>query len=256
MSDDRIDRLFGLALDEFVAARNELVRELRKEGKEEPAAEVAALRKPTVPVWAVNQLARRQRRDVDLLLDAGHRLRAAQAEPDPEQARDAFAKARDAEREAMRRLRAGAEELLAAERGGASPALVDRVLTTLRAAAVTEEGRELLARGRLTEELETTGFDLAASLVPKRPSGSSGAAARKRTGGDLAAARAELEQAKKRERDAARGLRTAERRAAQARREAEEAEAGLRDARTEAEEAAALVDAAEEAIRRAKGDGA
>ena len=127
------------------------------------------------------------------------------------------------------------------------------MLTTLRAAAVTEEGRELLARGRLTEELETTGFDLAASLVPKRPSGSSGGVARRRTGGDLAAARAELEQAKKREREASRLLREAERRAAQARREAEEAEAGLRDARKEAEEASASVEAAEQSVRRAKG---
>jgi hypothetical protein len=239
VSNDPLDPLFEVPLDEFVGVRNELARRLRKEGRDEQAAEVAALRRPTVPVWVVNQLARRQRRDVDLLLDAGHRLRAAQAESKPEEARDAFAKARDAEREAMRRLRAGAEELLAAERGTASPALVDRVLATLRAAAVSEEGRELLARGRLTKELETTGFELAASLVPKRKA----AAPAKRP--KLEAARTELERARKREREATRRLQAAERRA-------EEAQAKLGEARGEAEEASNAVAAAEAALERAR----
>lgn len=239
MSNDLVDRLFEARLDEFVGVRNELARELRQEGRDEQAAEVAALRRPTVPVWAVNQLARRQRRDVDLLLDAGHRLRAAQAESKPDEAREAFAKARDAEREAMRRLRAGAEELLAAERGSASPALVDRVLATLRAAAVTEEGRELLARGRLTKELETTGFELAASLVPKRRK----ATPAKRP--DLGAARAELDRARKREREATRRVQAAERRA-------KEAQAELGEARSEAEQASNAVAAAAAALERAR----
>ncbi|MEX2645549.1 MAG: hypothetical protein WD249_04725 [Gaiellaceae bacterium] len=234
-----LDRLFEAPLGGFVAARDELSRRLRKEGKPEQAAEVAALRKPAVPVWVVNQLARRRRRDVDLLLDAGHRLRAAQAEADPERAREAFAKARDAEREAMRRLREAAEELLAEERGGASEAMVERVLATLRAAAVTEEGREVLALGRLTGELETTGFELAASLVAKRKA----APAKRRP--ELEAARAELEQARKREREATRGLQAAERRA-------EEAEAELGEARREAEEASNAVAAAEAELGEAR----
>jgi hypothetical protein len=239
VSNDPLDRLFEAPLDEFVGVRNELARRLRQEGRDDQAAEVAALRKPTVPVWAVNQLARRQRRDVDLLLDAGHRLRAAQAESKPDEARDAFAKARDAEREAMRRLRAGAEELLAAERGSASPALIDRVLATLRAAAVAEAGRELLARGRLTQELETTGFELAASLVPKRKKASPA----KRP--DLGAARAELDRARKREREATRRVQAAERRA-------KEAQAELGEARREAEQASNAVAAAAAALERAR----
>jgi hypothetical protein len=239
VSNDPLDRLFEAPLDEFVGVRNELARRLRQEGRDDQAAEVAALRKPTVPVWAVNQLARRQRRDVDLLLDAGHRLRAAQAESKPDEARDAFAKARDAEREAMRRLRAGAEELLAAERGSASPALIDRVLATLRAAAVAEAGRELLARGRLTQELETTGFELAASLVPKRKKASPA----KRP--DLGAARAELDRARKREREATRRVQAAERRA-------KEAQAELGEARRGAEQASNAVAAAAAALERAR----
>jgi len=42
----------------------------------------------------------------------------------------------------------------------ASAATLERVSRTLRAAAVTEEGRELIARGRLVRELEPPGFDV------------------------------------------------------------------------------------------------
>ena len=72
------DGLYALPLDEFVAARNDLAKALKKEGDREGAAEVAALRKPTLVAWAVNQLAHTRRREVDLLLDAGKRLIDAQ----------------------------------------------------------------------------------------------------------------------------------------------------------------------------------
>ena len=78
-----VDQLYAVDLGEFTAARNDLVRRLRKEGEADRAAEIAALRKPSVPVWVVNQLARRDRRDIDLLLDASHRIRVAAAESDP-----------------------------------------------------------------------------------------------------------------------------------------------------------------------------
>jgi hypothetical protein len=38
--------LYGLPLEEFTSARNELVRELRRAGKKGAADEVGALRKP------------------------------------------------------------------------------------------------------------------------------------------------------------------------------------------------------------------
>jgi hypothetical protein len=52
MDDPSVDRLYELPLDEFVAARDALAKE-----RKDPA--VKKLRKPTVPAWAVNQLARR-----------------------------------------------------------------------------------------------------------------------------------------------------------------------------------------------------
>jgi hypothetical protein len=250
VTDEELDRLYGAPLGDFVAVRNELARGLRAEGRKEEADELAALKKPAVPVWVVNQLAREERRDVDLLLDVGHRLRAAQGETDPEKARKAFDSAREAEREALRRLTKAAAGLLAQEQGTAGQAMLDRVASTLRAAAVTEEGRELLARGRLTEELTTTGFELAAGLTPKAP-----APRAKRKRDDVPAARAALDEAKGRQRDAVRRARDAESDAKEARRALEAAEAALEEARAEAAEAESAVEDAAAELERAKRSG-
>ena len=56
--DTELDDLFARPLSEFTAARNELARRLRNAGQEDAAAGVQALKKPSVPVWTVNQLAR------------------------------------------------------------------------------------------------------------------------------------------------------------------------------------------------------
>ena len=74
------DDLYGLALDRFVAERGELAKSLRKYGRREDAAEIAALRKPSVAAWAANQLVRTQRSSVQELFDAGDALRDAQSD--------------------------------------------------------------------------------------------------------------------------------------------------------------------------------
>src|SRR5512141_3189256 len=140
--DEAIDELYGADLRAFVAERARLVRELRAQGDREDAEELAKLRKPTVFAWTLNQLARRERRDVDLLLDAGHRPREAQAGVLHGGDRVEFERARDLERAAARLL------------GGSSSSVLPQVSSTLRSAAVSEEGRELLARGRFTVPLE------------------------------------------------------------------------------------------------------
>lgn len=138
----------------------------------------------------------------------------------------------------MRRLGAAAKELLREEQGRASAAMVDRALATLRAASVTEEGRELLARGRLTEELAATGFELAASLVPPPPK-----TGRKRPAPkDAAKARERLREAKEREREASGRLRQAERRAAALRTELDAAKREVERLRGEADEARQAVE--------------
>jgi hypothetical protein len=68
----------------------------------------------------------------------------------------------------LNRLTKAAERLLRDARGTASPSALSQVDESLRAAAVTEEGREVLARGRFVEPLRASGFDAFAGIdVPK-----------------------------------------------------------------------------------------
>src|SRR5919201_960000 len=167
-AEEEIDRLYGLPLDEFTRARDELARRIRQEGDTERAAEVKALRKPSLPAWVVNQLARQRELDMQRLLKAGEQLAGAQIEAIRAQGGDAFLEARRDEQRALDALAARASEILAdAGRGGAA---LDRILATLRAGSVTEEGRALLRSGRLTEELEPPGFEALAGLdIPAGP---------------------------------------------------------------------------------------
>jgi hypothetical protein len=224
--ESELDELYALEPSEFVPERDRLARELRDEGRREEAEQIKSLRKPTVSAATINQLARRERREVDLLLDAGHRLRDAQkrllAGEDP----GSLDEARRIEREALGKLRRAARAILA-ESGRESGTTLDRIMATLQAAAISDEGRELLALGRLTGDLEATGFDLLAPMAK-------GAPKRKRP-----APRPKpkpkpdpkrLAQARAKVRDAEQALRAAERDADKARRELERAEKDLRAA--------------------------
>lgn len=75
---DDASEVFRADPDGFVAARNDLAARLAAEGRTDDAAAVKALRKPTVAVWALNQLHERDAEGVTALLDAGAELRAAQ----------------------------------------------------------------------------------------------------------------------------------------------------------------------------------
>ena len=75
---DETAEVFRADPEGFVAARNDLAARLAAEGRTDDAAAVKALRKPTVAVWALNQLHERDAEGVTALLDAGAELRAAQ----------------------------------------------------------------------------------------------------------------------------------------------------------------------------------
>ena len=71
--------LYGLPLERFTEERNALAKKLRQEGRREQATEVSKLRKPSMAAWAVNQLVRTQRREVEALFKSGDGLQSAQA---------------------------------------------------------------------------------------------------------------------------------------------------------------------------------
>ena len=74
------DELYALQPSELTRERDERAKALRKEGDRDEADAVKALRKPTLAAWALNQLARRQPKEVERLLAAGEELRSAQEE--------------------------------------------------------------------------------------------------------------------------------------------------------------------------------
>src|SRR5215212_2423814 len=78
--DQELDDLYGLPLEEWTQARNDLAGRLRKAHQTAQADAVRGLRKPSVVAWTVNQLARREERRMEALLNAGARLRASQEE--------------------------------------------------------------------------------------------------------------------------------------------------------------------------------
>jgi hypothetical protein len=73
-----IARLYALPLAEFTPARNALAARLRKAGQADEAEAVKALKKPTPPVWAINQVARQEPTAIQDFLEAVARLRSTQ----------------------------------------------------------------------------------------------------------------------------------------------------------------------------------
>jgi hypothetical protein len=217
MDEAHLDELYSAPLDEFIQRRTALAKELKAEGRADEAAEVAGTRKPSVPVWTANQLARRNRPAVEELLSSSEELRKALGKGD----RDAFAQAQSRQGAALRRLRDAARSLL----GDPTDPTLERIVSTFRDASSDEELAAQLAAGRLTEEPEPGGFDALAGLsfAPSKP----GAAKAKREDGSrarrLAEARAALREAKTKHRELERAARDAEKAAERARAEADEA---------------------------------
>jgi hypothetical protein len=269
-ADDEVDRLYGLSLEEFTPARNELAKRLRKEGEREQADEVRALAKPSVAAWTVNQLARRRGARVRSLLDAGEALRTAQERALGGSGADELRDAARRERELVTELRREARGLLAESGRPAPDALLERVATTLSNAAVDPDARPLLEAGRLTDEVESSGFGAFAGMaVPARGKARAQAPAKptakpaqgqKQTADDRRS-RADEErkraaELRRRARELDREAGVAERKAARAAREAEQATRAARRAEADAasahEEAARARGAADEA--RAEAD--
>jgi hypothetical protein len=160
------DELYGLPFDEFIPSRNALARELRNSGRREEAAKVAALRKPSVAAWAVNQLVRTQRKGVDELFEAGDGLRNAHDQVlagrgDAGGLRSAVAR----ERAAVDALVSAARGLLTSDGHELSATIIERVSDTLHAAALDDDARAQVRDGRLERELRHVGLGMTPGAV-------------------------------------------------------------------------------------------
>ncbi|MFC7721708.1 hypothetical protein [Nonomuraea recticatena] len=140
--DEIADRLYGLDVSDFIAAREAEARAAKQAGRGDLARQVAALRKPTVAAWAVNQLSRRHPDELAELLDLGEELRAAWAAQDA----DALAEL------TARRARLSQRLVRLAPSSGAE------VEQTLDAATVDADAADQVRQGRLARPLSYSGF--------------------------------------------------------------------------------------------------
>jgi hypothetical protein len=88
---DAAHPLFALDPKDFVRARDPLAKRLQKEGDKDGAKAVKALRRPTIPIWALNQVARERPDEIEALVAASSKAHAAQ----DKDVRDALARRRD-----------------------------------------------------------------------------------------------------------------------------------------------------------------
>jgi hypothetical protein len=231
--DDRVGDLYGLPAEDFTAARDVLAKALRAEGDKAAAANVKALRRPTVAAWAVNQIARDRPELVDAVAEAGARLVAAQEQLLAGGGRDQLRAATAARRDAVNAGTAAA----VARVGGAQR---EAIHATFDAAATDEEAAAAVRAGRLAKELEPpSSFALLGGFAPVDAGPDVEPEPEAEPGPDpaevaeaeaaLAAARAEVEAATEARDDLARQLETAGEHLDAAERAVAEAEARLRD---------------------------
>ena len=229
--DDVAGRLYGLPLEEFTRERDAAARELRKAKDRDAAAVVAKLPKPSQAAWAANALARDQRGLVDDLLAAGERLREAQDAAVAGKGAGALRDAGAAERAAVDAL---VEAAGALKPGGRKPttATLERLRTTLHAAASDEQVRTALDEGRLVEDATGGGawglFGIDEAAAPESARGTK-ASRRKATAAKPRAAARAGEKASRRDTEAER------KREERERKEREAAEAAEREARQKLE---------------------
>jgi hypothetical protein len=214
----------------------------------------------------VNQLARKRRKDVDLLLDAGHKLALVQRALLTGGDKQAFERASAAERKALNRLVQAAESIFP---GCASAATLTRVSSTLHAAAVSDAARADLARGRLTTDVDPAGFeafagDATSAATPTlkaqpRRAASNERAARQRAEQEAAARRAavarskaKLKSAKTREASLASKLHAAERSERAALTAHKQAERTVERLRAEHKAATSAVQVAQDKLEQAQ----
>lgn len=162
--DVEIGRLYRRPLDEFISARNDLAKRLRKLGAPEDAERVRTLPKPTPSAWAVNLLFEREPEKMERLLGTGRRALAAQREAVSGRGVASLREHIEAGRSLTEQLRRRAVEILAESGRAVSRALSDRIGTNLQALALSPAAAEEASRGWIGRDLDPPGFEVLAGL--------------------------------------------------------------------------------------------
>jgi hypothetical protein len=162
-ADDAIDELYAGPLDDFVARRDQLARELRSTDRDAAAA-VKQLRKPSRAAWAVNQAVRRSPGLLDDVLAAGRALRDAQQRAMREGGGVPLNDATRARQRAVRALTDVAVDAIGPSGAGAR----DAIEQTLTAASIDDDAADAVRAARLVQELEPPDIFAALDASPSR----------------------------------------------------------------------------------------
>ncbi|NKY57971.1 hypothetical protein [Nocardia flavorosea] len=146
--------LYGRTPADFVAARNEQVRAAKEAGNKKLAADIAALRKPTVAAWTVNMLVRAAPDEIAALLRLGADLRTAQRELSGKQLRSLTAQ----RRQVVDALAARAGTVAAEQGQPVNDAVLRQVGETLTAALADPEIAERVRTATLASAANYSGF--------------------------------------------------------------------------------------------------
>lgn len=218
---DIAGELYVTPLAEFIAARNARAADASDSTL---AAEIRALKKPSVAAWIVNVFAQERASQLEEALHLADELREAQEDLD---ARALAQLGRD-RRALTNRLAAAAAELAETRGGRVTASTREAVQQTITAAFFDPVAAVAVASGRLLRELEPSGvFDEGADALvgggaPELP--------------DTAAAPRDEVKARRERREAERALRAAEQSRERAVRDAASADRSLRAASLRVEE--------------------
>jgi len=247
-TDEHLDRLYQLPLDEFTSARNALAKESRD-------GAVRKLEKPNAAAWAVNQLYWRERKLYDEVIKTSGQVRTAYRQMLAGKVADVRA-AEVFHAEAMRRAKQAIRGMLEEAGNNAADPVMTAVAETLDALPGAEPP------GRLTKPLRRTGFEALQGVtiaakgkaVPPKPEPPKKTQGNEAAQQQLAMAKERLRFAEAAEREAAAALDRAKRAVERAEKTRERIEGELEEA-AKAEKAARKEQAASEsAYEKAKAE--
>ncbi|HVD80975.1 MAG TPA: hypothetical protein VNB87_10620 [Propionibacteriaceae bacterium] len=151
--DEIVRELYVLPPTDFVAARNELVRQAKSAGSRDVADRLQQLRRPTRSAWLVNLLAR-DPTAMQRLSALGRELRDAQTGLARTELRNLAEQRRQLIADLLDRTRAHAAEVGMQ----LTPTVLSEVEATLQAALVDLAGALTIRNGRLVRPLSHSGF--------------------------------------------------------------------------------------------------
>jgi hypothetical protein len=162
--DAELARLYRGPLEAFIAARNDLAKQLRKQGQGEEAERLRALAKPTPSAWAVNVLFDRDGERMEELLAAGERARAGQRQAVSGKGLETLRESLGAVRRLVDELRRLGAGILAEAGRAVSREMIERIGTDLQALALSPAAAGEASRRWLDRDLDPPGFEVLAGL--------------------------------------------------------------------------------------------